>query len=183
MDPHHKLDGEGPAFYGDGTSPHHHFSMIPATRDRDGNVTIHPEQLEITPVDEELFAAMTAADTFVDSTCVTCGLHAALFTCAGRFVSLCPSCVVGRIELLRVRGEREPAWITQLDRDASKEAAYQAWKAERLYSVVFDDIWKCARCGALIRPEETRYHHAPGENTSPPYCAPCADALRAAEQC
>jgi len=156
--------------------------IVPATRDRDGNVTTYPERLEITPVDERVFRWVVEGDRFLEGTCLTCGLHAALFVCAGRFVTLCPSCVVRRIEDLRTSlGAGEAAWFTLLDKEASRDAAYQAWKKEELYTVVFDDVWRCGRCGALIQPKDARYYHAPGQNTSRPYCEPCAVALRAGE--
>ena len=142
-------------------------------------MTSHPERLEVTPVDPRIFEWIVSGDEFVDRTCVQCGLHAALFVSAGRFVSLCPSCVARRIESLRTRtGPGEPAWITVLYREACKEAAFQAWKREGLYHVVFDDIWKCGRCGALIQPQEAHYHNEPCAAESPPYCEACADALR-----
>jgi hypothetical protein len=157
--------------------------LVPATRDADGSVTTYPERLRVTPVDQQLFAWVTLGDEFVDGTCAVCGLHTALFVCAGRFVSLCPFCTVGRIEEYREIGADpvEPAWIGVLDGEAKKECAYQIRKEEQAYSVTFDDVWKCARCGALIEPKDARYHHAPGTVESPPYCQPCADALRAGE--
>jgi hypothetical protein len=157
------------------------WTLVPASRDASGNVTVHPERLEVAPVDEYLFQLITAGDTFVNGTCVVCGFGAALFVCAGRFVSLCPFCTVGRIEEYRAIGADpvEPAWIGVLDREARKESAFQIRKEEQAYTVTLDDVWKCARCGALIRAEEARYHHPPGENSSPPYCESCGEALRA----
>lgn len=157
--------------------------FVPATRSPDGTMTLHPEQLLVTPVDESLFELITLGDRYVNKTCVVCGFHAALFVCAGRFVSLCPFCAVGRIEEYREIGADpvEPCWVTLLYEEARKEAAFQAREEDEAYTVAFDDLWKCARCGALIQRGEARYYHAPGEVSSPPYCEPCADALRMGE--
>jgi len=157
--------------------------LVPATRSPDGTVTLHPEQLVVTPVDASLFELITLGDQYVNKTCVVCGFHAALFVCAGRFVSLCPFCAVGRIEEYREIGNDavEPDWVTVLYREAKKEAAFQARKEDEAYTVAFDDLLKCARCGALIQLGGARYYHAPGQATSPPYCEACADTLRTGE--
>jgi DNA-directed RNA polymerase subunit RPC12/RpoP len=157
--------------------------LIPATRDADGNITILPEKLQVTPVDECLFELITRGDRFVEMTCVECGFHAALFVCAGRFISLCPFCAVARIREYRQISVDpvELAWITTLDAEANKEAAFQHWKSEQILTVNWRDVYRCARCGIPIRAEDARYHHAPGERISPPYCGPCADHLREAE--
>jgi hypothetical protein len=152
--------------------------IVPATRDADGNVTIHPERLEVTPVSRQIFEWITLGDEFVDGTCLACGDHAAMFVCAGRFVRLCPSCVLRRIDCLRRgAGPADAAWVTLLDREAGRQAAFEMRKKEEPYTVAFDDLWKCARCGALIQPKDARYHHEPGQVVSPPYCDPCAEAL------
>ena len=158
-------------------------NLVPATRNADGTVTLHPEQLVVTPVDECLLDLITLGDRFVNGTCLACGFHAALFVVAGRYASLCPFCTVGRIDEYREIGvdQVEPAWVTVLYGEARKEAASEARQEDDRYTVTLDDIWKCARCGKLIQRREARYYHAPGETTSPPYCGPCADALATGE--
>lgn len=73
-----------------------------------GPVTILPEALEVLSVDEELFRRITTGDDFIGRECARCGCHAALFVCAGRFLSLWPWCAGFRIELLREKGAPEP---------------------------------------------------------------------------
>ena len=155
--------------------------LMPCTRNADGSITTHPERMVVTPVDECLLQLIARGDKFANHTCVACGFHAALFVIAGRFGSLCPFCTVGRIEEYRAIGADpvEPGWVTLLYQEARKEAAYQARKEDEAYTVSLDDVWTCARCGAFMQPRDARYYHAPGVNTSPPYCGPCADALRA----
>ena len=152
--------------------------LIPATRDASGRITLHPEALEVTPVDEELFRRITTGDVLIAGQCARCGYHPALFVCAGRFVGLCPRCTGFRIELLREEGAAEPKWITVLYEEVNDQAARQRRRSERPLTVSWDDVYTCARCGRPIRAEDARYCEPPGENTSPPYCQPCADQLR-----
>jgi len=143
--------------------------------------TVSPPGVEAEAVDLPLFRRITAADTFVNRTCVACGCHAALFISAGRYVVLCSLCTAQRIAAYRrdEPGGIEPDWIGILDREARGEVARQARLEESELTVTLTDVWKCSRCGRPIRQSETRYHHAPGENGGPPYCAPCAEALQA----
>jgi hypothetical protein len=142
------------------------------------NGTASPPGLEPEPVDRLLFRRITSVDTFVNRSCVACGCHAALFISAGLFVVLCPSCTARRIaEHRRGDGRPEPGWIGILEREALAEVARQGRQEESKYTVTLDDLWKCARCGALIRAGETRYYFAPGQVSSPPYCEPCAETL------
>ena len=152
--------------------------LMPATVDASGRVTLHPEALEVTPVDEDLFRRITTGDVFVAGQCARCGCHEALFVCAGRFVGLCPQCAGLRIELLREKGAPEPKWITILYWEAGVEAECQRREAENSLTVSWDDVYTCARCGRPITAEDARYYEPPGETTSPPYCEPCADELR-----
>ena len=69
-------------------------------------------------------------------------------------VPLCP--------FVRAFLKRHPEYEPVLDREACKEAAFQAWKTEGLYHVVFDGLWKCGRCGMLIQPRQAHYHNEPG---------------------
>jgi hypothetical protein len=129
-------------------------------------------------VDEELFRRITTGDVLLAGQCARCGYHPALFTCAGRFVGLCPRCAGLRIESLREEGAPEPKWITVLYEHVTDQAARQRRQSERPLTVSWDDVYTCARCGRPIRSEDARYHEPPGETTSPPYCEPCADQLR-----
>ena len=155
--------------------------LMPCTRNADGSVTTHPERLVVTSVDVSLFQLITCGDRFVNHTCVECGFHAGLYVIAGRFVSLCCFCTLARIAAYRQIGadEVEPEWIGILNEEAKRDATLQHRTELEVETVRLDDLLKCGRCGALIQPRDARYYHAPGQNTSPPYCEPCAVAQRA----
>ncbi len=154
--------------------------LIPATRDADGNVTIHSERLQVTPVDEALYARIVPGDVFINRLCCQCGSHAGLFVVAGRFVNLCPRCVVYR--LLKYAEEVFPRWMSVLDEEARRELASRERKEKSELTVDWEDVYRCARCRVPIRREDAQYWRAPGETTSPPYCQTCADALRESER-
>ena len=129
------------------------------------------------------FHRIVAGDCFVNHWCVECGLHAALFVIAGgryygRYVSLCPRCVSVRIEGYRQEMGEVPWWVENLDKEAEGEVRFQARTEERTLQVVWDDLYKCARCGHIIRAEDACYWVKPGENSSPPYCLMCVEIVQ-----
>jgi hypothetical protein len=133
--------------------------------------------------DAVAFERVVPGDCFVNDCCVECGNHAALFVIAGgrhygRYVGLCPRCVSVRIERYRQKVGALPWWVENLDKEAKGEVQFQASEEEAALQVVWDDLYKCARCGHIIRAEDARYCVKPGENFSPPYCLTCVEMVR-----
>jgi hypothetical protein len=129
------------------------------------------------------FERVVPGDCFVNNFCVECGNHGALFVIAGgryygRYVGLCPLCVSVRIERYRRETGALPRWVEQLDKEAKGEVQCQAGTEEARLQVDWDDLYKCARCGHIIRAEDARYWSKPGENFSPPYCLTCIETVR-----
>lgn len=129
---------------------------------------------------QQMWEAVLSSDSFRDSNCEKCGHQAAAFALTGGpggLASLCPNCVVERIDGLEERHGNIPATIACLREEAKRETVKQAGEKPPNLFETYSDFARCDRCSKLIYSENAvqRDNRIGGSDNT--HCADCAHEL------
>jgi hypothetical protein len=128
------------------------------------------------PTDPEL-ESLLLADSFHAGICLGCAGHAALYIVRGKYVGLCTRCVARKIGDLRKGGQALPEWATQLERELQMELVQEKRRETQRLQVTWDDLYRCVRCGKMIKARDARYPSNYPEPGIPPHCLSCYEAV------
>jgi hypothetical protein len=131
------------------------------------------------PTDAEL-ESLLLAESFQAGICLECAGRGALYIVRGNYVGLCTRCVAAKIGDLRNRGLPLPEWVTQLEREVQMELVQQKRRETRSLQVAWDDLYRCVRCGKMIKANDARYPLNYPEPGIPPHCLSCYEAVSSA---
>jgi hypothetical protein len=107
--------------------------------------------------DEYVFQHIVAGDLHFGGMCYECTSGVGLFVVRGKHVSLCPWCILHRIDQVNQKLGGLPEDIETLRREAIQEVGYQRWKERMALSVDWNYLWKCHRCKHLMQRYEVRF--------------------------
>ena len=106
--------------------------------------------------DAEVRERLVAGDCFYSNTCYRCTLRGAAFILRDSMVGVCPRCVQERIRMLEAELGGLPPDIEAFRKEAVREVACQERREKLALSVDWNYVWKCRRCGHLVRKPEVR---------------------------
>ena len=115
--------------------------------------------------DEQVFEHIVGRDRHFGGMCYECTFRVGLFVVRAKHVSLCPWCVLDRIDKVNQELGGLPEGIETLRREAIQEVGYQRWREKMALSVDWNYLWKCRRCKHLMQRYEVRFF--PAEEKAP----------------
>lgn len=124
--------------------------------------------------------SLLLADSFKAGICLGCAGRGALYIVRGMYVGLCTRCVAAKIGDLRNRDLALPEWVTQLEHEIHIELVQQKRRETRSLQVAWDDLYRCVRCGKMIKACDARYPSNYPEPGIPPHCLSCYETVSSA---
>jgi hypothetical protein len=137
-----------------------------------------------TPLEEDpalaaVYEHMLLKSTVYGQMCTGCAGPGGLYVVRNKFVVLCAPCTREKIGQLAGSSCPPPEWVRQLEREARAEIRARKRRLEESLTVTWDDLYRCVRCGRMIRSRDARYPFPHTQQSIPPHCITCYDVLMA----